>query len=51
MEVLFGIIASGCLGYLITELNTVQSDVKLISKEIFEMKLTLEKIRTNERRK
>jgi len=45
MEVLLGIIASGCLGYLITEMNTMQSDIKKINQDIFEIKCLIHKKR------
>jgi hypothetical protein len=34
MEILFGIIASGCLGYLITELNAMSGEIKELREDV-----------------
>jgi hypothetical protein len=44
MEVLFGIIVSGCFGYLITEVNQLQSQVNQFQREMYEFKILLNKI-------
>ncbi len=41
MELVFGIVASGCLGYLVTEINSLQSEVKELREAIIWIKVKL----------
>lgn len=48
MEVLFGIVLSGCFGFLVTEMNTMQSDLKKINQDIYEIKCLIHKKRKSD---
>lgn len=51
MEIIFGVLSSACLAYMITEINVVQSDVKEIFCEIANLKSLLVRARDSDRRK
>lgn len=43
MEILFGIVTSACVGYMVTELNQLQKDVKDLQQEVTKLLIKIDR--------